>query len=219
MEHSSVPSRGCRRAQSPQSPGRMSGPGSASRVLDLATGSAFVQLNSPKSQLSIPAQPLHPSGADVGPDRKHLQALSPQPCCPSCLALPTRLLPPPGLSFRPASPANHLHVHGNLPEITAMPPLGSPSPLSPVPCIPSPVGACLWLQVTFLSNPRGAEGNSALWEGAGGAGIWGHVQDMETPLFMLAGYCMTCGQEDGMKGGGNWEQGNSRSPWLRAAPR
>lgn len=96
MEHSSVPSRGCRRAQSPQSPGRMSGPGSASRVLDLAMGSAFVQLNSPKSQLSIPAQPLHPSGADVGPDRKHLQALSPQPCCPSCLALPTRLLPPPG---------------------------------------------------------------------------------------------------------------------------
>lgn len=31
-----------------------------------------------------------------------------------------------------------------------------------------------------------------------------------TPLFMLAGCCMTCGREDGMKGGGNWEQRISR---------
>lgn len=50
-----------------------------------------------------------------------------------------------------------------------------------MPYIPSPVAARLRLQVTFLSNPREA---AALWKGAEGAGVWGHVQDTQTPLSM-----------------------------------
>lgn len=33
---------------------------------------------------------------------------------------------------------------------------------------------------------------------------------METSLFALSRCCMTCVQEDGVKGDGNWEQGISR---------
>lgn len=112
----------------------------ASRVLDLATGSAFAQLSSPRSQPLHPCaglSPSRPTGADVGPDRKHLQALSPQRCFPpsasSCLALPTWL---PASSWAlipvlPALPTITISM-GTFLKSTAMHPLGSAS--LPLPC-------------------------------------------------------------------------------------
>lgn len=151
----------------------------------------------------------------MGPDREHLQAGSPQHCCPSLgQLLPGTAHPAPAsswafISVLPALPTISISM-GTFWKPTAMPPLGSPSPPLPCALYPKPSWCLSLVTGDFPSNPIEAEGNSAVWKGAEGAGVWGHVQDMETSLFMMAGCCMTCGQEDGMKGGGSWEQGISR---------
>lgn len=111
-----------------------------SRAPDLGIGSAFAQLNSPKSQPLHPCSGLSPSGptgADVGPDRKHLQALSIQHHYTSlCQLLPgtahLALFLLLGFNFCPANPANHRYFHGNLPEIHSNASTGVTKPPSPL---------------------------------------------------------------------------------------
>lgn len=144
MEHSSFPSQGHRRAQSHQSHGKTSGPGSACWAGSLEApgfghGLSLCPAQLPKFQPLHPCSglsPSRPSGADVGAGRKHLRAPSPQHCPFLCQLLPGTAHPAPclllGSHFCPASPAKHRYFHGNLPEIRSNASTGVSKPPSPL---------------------------------------------------------------------------------------